>query len=79
MARTTKRSRRLSRARTRPGDILLFGSNGRHSRYTQIGHEGLDFGGGLMIHSSSQGVTIKEWDSGWHATSFAFAKSVLRR
>ena len=30
-----------------------------------------------MIHSSWQGVTIKEWDTGWHATSFAFAKSVL--
>jgi len=32
-----------------------------------------------MIHSSSQGVTIKEWDSGWHATAFAFGKSVLPR
>ena len=32
MARTTKKARRLSRARTRPGDILLFGSAGRASR-----------------------------------------------
>lgn len=79
MARTTARTRRLSRARTRPGDILLFGSAGRKSKYTQVGHTGIDIGNGLMIHSSSQGVTIKEWDTGWHATSFAWAKSVLPR
>ena len=77
MARTTVRSRRLTRARTRPGDILLFGSSGRRSKVAEIGHTGINIGNGLMIHSSSQGVTIKEWDSGWHATSFAFAKSVL--
>lgn len=77
MARTTVRSRRLTRARTRPGDILLFGSSGRASKVAEIGHSGLDLGNGLMLHSSSQGVTIKEWDTGWHATSFAFAKSVL--
>ncbi len=77
MARTTAKSRRLTRARTRPGDILLFGSSGRSSTIAEIGHSGMDLGGGLMVHSSSQGVTIKEWDSGWHATSFAFAKSVL--
>jgi cell wall-associated NlpC family hydrolase len=77
MARTTLRSRRLSRARTRPGDILLFGSSGRKSKVAEIGHKGINLGNGLMIHSSSQGVTIKEWDTGWHASSFAFAKSVL--
>jgi cell wall-associated NlpC family hydrolase len=77
MARTTSKSRRLTRARTRPGDILLFGSSGRSSKVAEIGHSGIDLGNGLMLHSSSQGVTIKEWDAGWHATSFAFAKSVL--
>ncbi len=77
MARTTIKSRRLTRARTRPADILLFGSSGRKSKVAEIGHTGINIGNGLMIHSSSQGVTIKEWDSGWHATSFAFAKSVL--
>ena len=77
MARTTTKSRRLTRARTQPGDILLFGSSGRSSKVAEIGHSGMDLGNGLMIHSSSQGVTVKEWDSGWHATSFAFAKSVL--
>ena len=64
MARTTTASRRLTRARTRPGDILLFGSSGRRSKVAEIGHTGINIGGGLMIHSSSQGVTIKEWDIG---------------
>ena len=50
---------------------------GRESKVAEIGHTGINLGNGLMIHSSSQGVTIKEWDTGWHATSFAFAKSVL--
>ena len=70
MARTTtKRSRRLSRARMRPGDIILYGPPGRRtSMVAAIDHTGINMGGGLMIHSSSQGVTIKEWDSGWHAT-----------
>ena len=77
MARTAVRPQRLTRARTRPADILLFGSSGRSSTVAEIGHSGLNLGGGLMVHSSSQGVTIKEWDTGWHATSFAFAKSVL--
>ncbi len=79
MARTTPRARRLSRARMRPGDIILYGPNGRHTRWAAINHTGINIGGGLMIHSSSQGVTIKEWDSGWHATAFAFGKSVLPR
>ncbi len=77
MARTTSRPRRLGRGRVRPGDILLFGSAGRRSKVAQIGHSGIDLGGGLMIHSSSQGVAIKEWNRGWHATSFAFGKAVL--
>jgi cell wall-associated NlpC family hydrolase len=77
MARTTSRARRLTRARTRPADILLFGSSGRKSKVAEIGHTGINIGNGLMIHSSGQGVMIKEWDTGWHATSFAFAKSVL--
>jgi cell wall-associated NlpC family hydrolase len=79
MARTTKRSRRLSRARMRPGDIILYGPNGRHTRWASVDHTGINMGGGLMIHSSSQGVTIKEWDSGWHAQAFVFGKSVLPR
>ena len=79
MARTTKRSRRLSRARMRPGDIILYGPQGRRTKWPAINHTGINMGGGLMIHSSSQGVTIKEWDSGWHAQAFAFGKSVLPR
>ena len=79
MAHTTKRARRLSRARMRPGDIILYGPRGRRTSWSAINHTGINMGGGLMIHSSSQGVTIKEWDSGWHAQAFAFGKSVLPR
>ena len=34
-------------------------------------------GNGLFVHSSSQGVTITRWDTGWHADSFAWGKDVL--
>ena len=60
-----------------PGDVLLFGSKGRRSTWKQVDHAGIAMGNGLFIHSSSQGVTITRWDTGWHADSFAWGKDVL--
>jgi hypothetical protein len=77
MARTTPARQHLTRRQVRPGDLLLFGSAGTRSSWQVIGHVGIDLGSGLMIHSSSQGVTIVQWDTGYHASGFAFGKNVL--
>jgi cell wall-associated NlpC family hydrolase len=77
MARTTPVPRRLGRTAVRPGDILLFAPAGRRAHANEVGHAGLDIGNGLMIHSSSQGVALTLWDTGWHRTSFAWGKAVL--
>jgi hypothetical protein len=69
--------RRLRRAAIRPGDIIFFGSAGPRSRPAQIYHAGIDLGNGLMIHSSTQGVHIGRWDEGYHASVFAWGRSVL--
>jgi cell wall-associated NlpC family hydrolase len=77
MARTTHRHRRLRGSRVHPGDVLLFSPLGRKAHWQDVSHTGINIGAGLMIHSSSEGVTIKEWDTGYHHTAFVFAKSVL--
>lgn len=69
--------KRLARAAVRPGDVLLFGSNGPRSRPGEVYHAGLDLGNGLMIHSSRQGVQVSRWDTGYHADVFAWGRSVL--
>lgn len=69
--------KRLARAAVRPGDVLLFGSNGPRSRPGEVGHAGIDLGNGLMIHSSRQGVQVSRWDEGYHAQAFAWGRSVL--
>jgi hypothetical protein len=77
IAKATKKRDRLPRAGVRPGDALLFGERGPRSTWKQVGHAGIDLGNGLMVHSSSQGVTIARWDTGWHGDTFAFGKAVL--
>jgi cell wall-associated NlpC family hydrolase len=77
IAKSTKKPARLPAAAVQPGDVLLFGDKGRRSTWKQVGHVGLALGNGLMVHSSSQGVTIARWDVGWHADSFAWGKNVL--
>jgi cell wall-associated NlpC family hydrolase len=77
MAHKTHRHQRLRGSRVRPGDVLLFSPLGRKARWQDVSHTGINLGGGLMIHSSSEGVTIKEWDTGYHHKAFVFAKAVL--
>ncbi len=69
--------KRLGRAAVRPGDILLFGSNGPRSKPGEVYHAGIDLGNGLMIHSSRQGVQVSRWDEGYHADVFAWGRAVL--
>ena len=61
MARSTPVAARLSYRQLQPGDLMLFGDNGRASTYDQVGHVGIYLGNNLMIHSSSQGVMISRW------------------
>ena len=68
---------RLKRAQVRPGDLLLFGSRGPASSSGEVYHAGIDLGNGLMIHSSTQGVQISRWDEGYHASVFAWGRSIL--
>ncbi len=77
IAKATKKRDRLPRAAVLPGDVLLFGERGPRSTWKQVGHAGIDLGNGLMVHSSSQGVTIARWDTGWHGDTFAWGKAVL--
>ncbi len=77
MARTTAAGKRRRGSRVKPGDVLLFSPLGRRAHWQDVGHTGIDLGAGLMIHSSSEGVAIKEWNSGYHRTAFAWAKAVL--
>lgn len=77
MARRTPVAERLAREAVQPGDALYYGAGGVQADWHGIGHMGLDLGGGLMIHSSSYGVFISPWDSGWYQTRFAFGKSLV--
>jgi hypothetical protein len=66
------RKHRLALGALEPGDIVMFGRRGRHSRPGQVDHTGLVLGGGWFIQSSSQGVSIERLDTPYYAQRFAF-------
>ena len=59
-----------------PADIVFFGDRGPRSRPMQIGHMGIYLGGGWVVHSSSQGVTLVPLEN-WWADSFAWGRRAL--
>jgi len=63
-------------ANLQPGDVLFFG-RGPQSKPSEVDHAGIYLGGGWMIHSSGNGVTLVPFD-GWYASSFAWARRPLR-
>ena len=63
-------------ANLKPGDVLFFGK-GPQSKPSEVDHAGIYVGGGWMIHSSGNGVTLIPFD-GWYARSFAWARRPLR-
>jgi cell wall-associated NlpC family hydrolase len=67
---------RLDPATARPGDVLFFGSRGRQSKPSEIGHSGISLGNGWFVHSSSAGVTLQPLQ-GWYATQLAWARRPL--
>jgi cell wall-associated NlpC family hydrolase len=70
------KAQRLTRRALKPADIVFFGDAGPRSRPAQIGHMGIYFCGGWMVHSSSQGVTLVPMEN-WWAESFAWGRRPL--
>jgi hypothetical protein len=68
----THRKHRLRRDGLRPGDIVMFGRRGRHSRPGQVDHTGLYLGNGWFVESANQGVTLDRLDSEYYVRRFAF-------
>ncbi len=76
MSGEVPRSERISEAELEPGDVMFFG-NGPHSKPDEVGHTAIYVGGGWLIQSSGQGVTLAPFD-GWYRTSFAWGRRPLR-
>jgi cell wall-associated NlpC family hydrolase len=70
-------SSRIARRNLKPADVLFFGAAGTSSVPSQVDHTGIYLGGGWMIHSSGQGVTLVPF-SGWYVDRFAWARRPLR-
>jgi cell wall-associated NlpC family hydrolase len=77
MSGEVPKSSRIARRYLKPADVLFFGSAGVSSRPSQVDHTGIYLGGGWMIHSSGQGVTLVPF-SGWYVDRFAWARRPLR-
>jgi cell wall-associated NlpC family hydrolase len=67
---------RVDAAELEPGDVIFFGSHGKASKPTEIGHMGIYVGSGWFVHSSSAGVTLQPF-SGWYVNRFAWARRPL--
>jgi cell wall-associated NlpC family hydrolase len=72
-----RRKRIYRRGYLKPADVLFFGSAGADSTPSQVDHTGIYLGGGWMIHSSGQGVTLVPF-AGWYSDRFAWARRPLR-
>ena len=73
------KSARIPLSGVQPADLLFFGAAHFDAKATEanITHEGIALSGEWAIHSSSQGVYVLPLDSGWLASSFAWARGVL--
>jgi cell wall-associated NlpC family hydrolase len=73
------KSSRVPLSAVQPADLLFFGSAHFNSKATEANviHEGIALSGEWAIHSSSQGVYVLPLQSGWLASSFAWARRVL--
>jgi len=69
-------SLRVSRDLLAPGDVVFFGSNGTHSKPSQVGHMGIYVGNGWLVHSSRFGTTLTPM-TGWYQNTFAWGRSPL--
>jgi len=76
MAGEVARSRRITKPRLQPGDVLFFGSRGARSKPAEVTHAGIVLGGGWFVHSSRYGTTIAPFE-GWYDTTFAWGRRPL--
>lgn len=76
MAGEVARSRRITKARLQPGDVLFFGSRGARSAPADVTHAGIFLGGGWFVHSSRYGTTIAPFE-GWYDETFAWGRRPL--
>jgi cell wall-associated NlpC family hydrolase len=70
-------SERIGEEHLQPADVMFFGANGPQSTPAQVDHTALYLGGGWLIQSSDEGVTLAPLD-GWNAENFAWARRPLR-
>ncbi len=77
MAATAKPEQRLAPAAILPADMLMFGPGGLNAASGSVGHNGMAISPQLFIHSSSQGVALSRYDSGYYKDRLAFGKRIL--
>jgi cell wall-associated NlpC family hydrolase len=76
MSGEVPRSMRVSRTALAPADVVFFGSRGRKSKPSEVGHMGIYVGNGWFVHSSSYGTTLTPMTD-WYESSFAWGRSPL--
>ncbi len=76
MSGEVKPALRIAVADLQPGDVLFFGSKGKSSKPSQVGHSGIYVGNGWFVHSSGNGVTLQPFE-GWYAKTFAWGRRPL--
>jgi cell wall-associated NlpC family hydrolase len=77
MSGEVPRSQRIAAARLQPGDVMFFGAHGPKSKPAEVDHAALYLGGGWLVQSSGNGVTLVPF-SGWYAQTFAWGRRPLR-
>lgn len=71
------RSERIPFKKLQPADVIFFGSNGSHSKGSQVFHTAIYVGNGWFIQSSDEGVALTQL-SGWYRQKFAWGRRPLR-
>jgi cell wall-associated NlpC family hydrolase len=69
-------SRRVTIDAIQPGDVVFFAERGPAAKPADVGHMGIYAGGGWMVHSSRNGVTLEPMHD-WYRGTFAWARRPL--
>jgi cell wall-associated NlpC family hydrolase len=77
MSGEVPRSERIGAAHLQPADVMFFGAKGPQSTPDEVDHTALYLGGGWLVQSSDEGVTLVPFD-GWYTGSFAWGRRPLR-